>query len=52
MVVEDREGMRIDKYLSEVLDLSRSKIQKLIKEKKVLVNDKNVSASYSVNIEF
>ena len=51
MVVEDREGMRIDKYLSEVLDLSRSKIQKLIKEEKVLVNDKVVNASYCVQLE-
>lgn len=50
MVVEDREGMRIDSYLAEVLDLSRSKVQKLIKEDKVLVNDKVVHASYPVQI--
>lgn len=50
MIVEDREGMRIDTYLSEVLDLSRSKIQKLIKENKVLVNGKEVSSSYSVRL--
>ena len=50
MVVEDREGMRIDTYLSEILDLSRSKIQKLIKEDKVLVNGKEVSSSYPVKL--
>ena len=30
--VEDNEGLRIDRYLSEKLELSRSKIQKLMKE--------------------
>ena len=50
MIVEDREGMRIDSYLAEVLKLSRSKIQKLVKEEKVLVNGKVVSASYAVKI--
>ena len=34
MVVTDKEGMRLDSYLSEELELSRSKVQKLIKEEK------------------
>ena len=34
MIVEDNEGLRLDSYLSEKLDLSRSKVQKLIKEGK------------------
>lgn len=43
-------GIRLDQFLSNKLDLSRSKIQKLIKDDLVLVNDKNVSSSYSVKI--
>lgn len=37
---------RIDTYLIEELQLSRSKIQNMIKEKKILVNDKSVKNSY------
>lgn len=44
----DINNERIDKYLSPKLDLSRSKIQKLIDEEKVLVNGKVVSSSYKV----
>ncbi len=49
--VIDKEGSRIDKYLSEELELSRSKIQKLIKEKKVFVNGNIISSSYTVRID-
>ena len=42
--------IRIDKYLSNNTELSRSKIQKLIKENKILVNDKVVNNSYKVNM--
>ena len=37
---------RIDSYLIKVLNISRSKIQKLIKDKKILVNNKAVKSSY------
>ena len=49
--VVDNEGLRIDKFLSLKLELSRSKIQKLIKEEKVLVNGKAINSSYSVKID-
>lgn len=48
--VEENEKIRIDKYLSEKLDLSRSKIQKLIDNKKVIVNNKTVSANYKIKM--
>lgn len=45
--VEDAEETRIDKYLSVLMpDLSRSHIQKLIKENMVEVNGKPVKANY------
>ena len=50
MIVEDNEEVRIDSFLAEKLDLSRSKIQKLIKEDKILVNGKSVNSSYLVKI--
>lgn len=49
--VEDNQGMRLDSYLAKELDLSRSKIQKLIKEELVTVNGKTVSGSYSVKLD-
>ena len=51
IIVEDNEGIRIDSYLSEKLELSRSKVQKLIKEDKVKVNGKVISNSYLVKID-
>lgn len=49
-VKSDKE-VRIDSYLAEELSLSRSKIQKLIKEGLVTVNGKKVSSSYSVKLD-
>ena len=47
-VVVNKSGDRLDSYLANTLDLSRSKIQKLIKENKILVNGKSVNSSYTV----
>ena len=44
------EKVRIDKYLTEKLNLSRSKVQKLIDEEKILVNGKVVSSNYKVKL--
>jgi len=44
----EKNNIRIDKYLNEELDISRSKIQKLIKDNRILVNGKNISSSYMV----
>lgn len=43
-------GKRIDSYLAEELDLSRSKVQKLIKQKLVTVNSKVVNNNYNVKL--
>ena len=50
MIVEDLVDTRLDQYLSIKLDLSRAKVQKLIKEGKVVVNEKEVNASYKVKL--
>ena len=48
--VETEVNSRLDTYLSEQLELSRSKVQKLIKENLVTVNGKNVNGSYQVKL--
>ena len=48
ILVEEEISERIDSYLSKKIDISRSKIQKLIKDGQVLVNEKKASASYKV----
>lgn len=51
-VTEEYEEERIDKYMSILIDsLSRSFIQKMIKEEKVLVNGKPVKANYRLKAE-
>lgn len=41
-------SVRIDQYLASRLDISRSKIQKLISQEKILVNGNSVSNNYVV----
>ena len=49
--VENQEGDRIDRYLSEEMeDRSRSYIQKLIKDQYVIVNQKPVKANYRLSL--
>lgn len=48
IVVSDNNQVRIDKYLMNNTDISRSKIQKMIDNGYILVNNKNVKASYVV----
>ena len=46
----EKNNIRIDKYLNDELDISRSKIQKLIEEERILVNGKTTSSSYKVKL--
>ena len=41
-------GVRIDRYLSDVSDLSRSRVQALVKDGLITVNGKPVKSSYAV----
>ena len=41
---------RIDIYLAKSLNISRSKVQKLIKNKKILINGKDATNNYLVGI--
>ena len=52
-IISDKENIRIDKYLSELdsVNLTRAKIQKLIKTGNIKVNNKEVKESYKVNID-
>ena len=45
-----QESLRIDKYLMNELDYSRSKIQRMINSSNILVNDKEVKTSYNLHI--
>lgn len=48
-LVSEEANVRIDKYVSEHSDLSRSLVQKLCEEEKVLVNGKKVKSSYKLS---
>ena len=48
IVVENNESSRIDSYLIDKLDKSRSKIQSMIKDGNIKVNDNKVKVSYLV----
>lgn len=46
ITINDQINIRIDTYLIDILNFSRSKIQKMLKENYILVNDKTVKNSY------
>ena len=50
-VENELSDIRVDKYLIDLLGLSRSKIQKLIESENVKVNDKIVKNSYIVRVD-
>ncbi len=51
IIVDKNENMRIDLFLAEELELSRSKIQRIIKDNHVFVNGKKVNNSYLVKLD-
>lgn len=51
-LVEDQSGIRIDRYLSDCCpDLSRSYLQKLVREQLVLVNGSPVKSNYKTSLQ-
>ena len=48
-ITVDIDNERIDIFLAKKLNISRSKIQKLIKNKKILVNDKEINNNYIIS---
>lgn len=48
-IVAKENNIRLDQYLTSELDISRSKIQKLIKEDRIFVNDRSVNASHMIH---
>jgi len=47
-IIANENQKRIDKYLSEITDYSRSTIQKMLNEGHILVNNKPVKANYQI----
>ena len=48
IISSEKAGIRIDKFLAEEFDLTRTRIQNLIKDKNILVNGKKTKASYKI----
>ena len=47
-ITENQAGQRIDRYLADTQDLSRSFLQKILKDGEVAVNGKSVKANYKL----
>lgn len=50
ITVNNENNLRIDTYLIDALNFSRSKIQKMIKENYILVNNKSIKNSYLLRL--
>lgn len=48
--ITEKVNTRIDSYLATLLSMSRSKVAKMLKENYILLNDKEVKASYELQI--
>ena len=48
VVLSEEAGSRIDKFLSERLELTRTRIQQLIKDENILVNEKKTKPAYKI----
>ena len=48
LIKVEKSNIRIDKYLKEELDISRSQIKKMIESEYILVNDLPIKASYII----
>ena len=49
-IISDNKGKRIDAYISEKEEITRTAVQRLIEEGKILVNGKEQKSSYKVSI--
>lgn len=45
-ITDEKDFVRLDKYLIDILDISRNKVQEMIKQNLVLVNEKVTKRSY------
>lgn len=50
IINDESKGKRIDAYLVEVLGFSRAKVQKLLENESILVNDKDVKNNYKLKL--
>lgn len=50
-VIAEKNSIRLDQYLTEVLGLSRSKVQRLIKDNRILVNGNQTMPNYNVKLD-
>ena len=47
-IIVEEAGKRIDMYVAEKLEISRVTVQRLIEDKKIILNGKSIKPSYKV----